>query len=1508
MKFKRLTSAFLAVVMVGANIINGLLPAMAADDPTVRNPRSVELTDGVVLSKTAESVPGYANMWRVTLKIEAPVVTITSDTVLVIDRSGSMSGNRMTLAKSAAKSLAEELLPEGNTVNRIAVISFGTTINEEVGFSDDYDTVADAIDDIQVGGGTFTQGGLHAAAELIASSTATHKNVILLSDGLPSYSYAINDVGDHLVQGGPNFHSNQFETTIIDSASDFDYTRRVGDGGTSMPENYEVWYQYWHQGDQYRYYNHGNSAISEANFFKSSNNGDLWTIAFNAGTTGNNVLGQMASTGKNKTASESDLEAIFDEIAGEISSLIGNSSVHDVMGEGVIVENPQHSTSLDWTPVYTYDAATGKYVATYTYEVEAGEHILDEDSTDGFHPLNKEATITYNGKTEKFPVPYVKPFFVNVAKAVEGQECDEGECVFDFEIVHPNGNKTSYTVEAGKTHRIIEAFPVGDYTLTETGTNSSNPVGLEYYLTSYSGNVFTINEQHADHIDVTINNKYETKNITAEKEWDDDNNRDGFRSNYDDLYLAVKDGNNYVAFEKVNTDGSSNSQSFTFEDLPKNRNGVEINYTLVEAIGCAEVNNTISCTSDFSKDDDYISTVSGTKVTNSHTPKTTTLTIKKKWDVSAGNLPSVTPGFVTVEVSNDKNDDVETVTLRGNDYEEWQGDFEGYKYEDGQEITYTVTEKQIGNNAFEVNKSTLYIYNDSVLEGEWVANYNGTEVTNVWTPAETVYSGNGEFYIEKLDQDGQPLQGVTFTVGNDTYTTEADGKVAVEFSGDDVEPDDRYTLTVEETSAPDYYALIDGTATIEVTTKLDLVVDEEGLTNTYTKNFEYAAGTMADGYVWRADDNTLVATDQALAKELEIEKSFEGITAEAFSEKSEIEFTITGPEGFDEMTVGIGDDECEISDSKLVCVISGDDVVLPIGEYTVVEGKADIENFTYESDPESGEVSQTAKFGETVKFELQNTYTPVNSASYKVKKVWEDDNNRDGIRPDELAVTLYADGEEYDSSVKLDEDGEWTHEWTNLPLVNENAEEVEYTVKEAEVDGYDSDDGVVEDDVFVFTNTHEPELYEGTGDLQAEKAWSGEGNELVRPATITLVLYGEITDDEGDVKTWVVGNPVEVSDANEWKWTFEGLYKYENGKEITYSVQESAINGVSFDENESTIIIYEDDGQALKGKWTRSVSNFEITNAWTSAINIYNGEDEFTIKKINEGGEVMEGVTFMVGTEEYTTDEDGLIKIAVPEATEVAEDDLEYVIEEIDTLDGYDLVEGSATVAVKSVSEFVEADIEKLENTYSKTYSFSADGDDGYDWDADDKIMMVVNERSKAKSLMIEKTFSGVSESDLQGITFTITGPDDFGVNGGITLVFGEDCKVSETVAICNVSVEIPTGEYTVKENNAEIEHYILTVSGDNGATKEVEKDDEVIFEITNNYEEIQEPEDPCVNGGGCGNDALIPTAPDTGSFTKSIDNSNGETSSMIGAIAMTMLVMSSAIMFSVTELAKRKK
>ena len=1448
LKFKRLLSAVLAVVMVGYNL-GGVIPVMAdADDPTIKNPDPVELEDGVKLYKTVKSVPGYANKWEVTLRIESPKTEKTSDTVIVIDRSGSMGDDgRLAAAKTAANSLAQQLLPDGNTTNRVAVVSFASSASTGTDFTTSYSTVSRVINGLRASGGTYTQSAIHMAADLLSNSTADIKTMILLSDGEPTYSVAFtasarNDNDNFVAYGSELETSSEVDQSVFSYSN----TGSVGSGGTLRTC---IGRTAWGNCLSGKYYNHGNSAIAEAGYFKDSDNGTLYTIALDAGDVGTPILNAIASPDKHYTATPSELTNIFNDIAGSILSLIQSASVEDTMGHGVTVSGTG-DTSIEWTP--EFELKGNIFVAEKSYVVEMDESVYEQTPEDGFYSLNKSAVLTYNdGQKGEFPVPKAKPFILNVEKELvlidkDGNATTKNDEEFKFKI-SGNGEEKEYTVESGGHNIIKVPMPIKlgtEYTVTETGATDESERKFENYTIEYTGNKFTVTQNHGDEIDVKIKNTYEETEVSASKVWDDDSDRDGLRQNYSDLFVAVKDGSKYVAYEALDL---TKNKDYSFDGLPKNRNGSAINYTVVEARGCSgsKENKNITCTSEFTGDTNYTRTIVDGVITNKHIPATTTLTIKKKWDTSAGTLPTTAPGFVTVDVSNDRNNTVESVTLEGTAYDEWTGTFEGYKYEKGQEIHYTVKEKDIAGSALN-SSNTLYIYENGALKGKWVATQSGLEITNTWTPAKTEYSGVGEFYIMKTDQDNKALSGVTFKVGNKSYTTGSDGRVKVEFSKDTEKPEDKYTFSITETAAPEYYDIIEGTEVLEATTDLDLDVDLNTLTNTYTKSFDFAVKTEVSGYVLQDGDDevVLLVTDQALADELVIEKTFDGLTAEAFENNSQIKFEVSGPDGFDTMTVGIGDDECDISGSKLVCTIDGSEVLLPVGTYTVTESDAGIDNFTYTSTPSNGKVTKEAKLGDSVKFELKNVYTSVNTASFKVKKDWVDDEDRDGVRPDKLEVTLLADGEAYGDPVDLVESDDWEYEWTELPLMNENAEEIVYTAAEEDLgDDYDSDDGKMDDEngVFVLTNTHEPEKYNDTGELTVQKKWDDDGV-VARPNTVTIVLYGEITNDEGEKETWMEGTTT-ISSANEWKWTFEDLYKNKAGKEITYSVQESKLGDTEFGEEESTIIIYTDEG-AIEGSWTKSVDNdsFEVTNTWKPAEPdeiIYEGESEFTIKKVDENYEPLSGVVFAVeGHSDKTTDKNGEIVITVPISDDEKEESFEYIISEKEAKEGYDEVDGSATVTISCTSELKEYNTDTLVNTYIKTCVYDETSDsNSFTWDEEELILTVVNNRSMAKSLTIKKTVKGLSPEVLADLEFTIEGPEDFGDDGKMTFVVGDDCSIDGEIITCEVEGEVPTGEYTVTESNADVEHFELHPSGDIDEGKEVGKNDDAVFEITNEYE-----------------------------------------------------------------------
>ncbi len=84
--------------------------------------------------------------------------------------------------------------------------------------------------------------------------------------------------------------------------------------------------------------------------------------------------------------------------------------------------------------------------------------------------------------------------------------------------------------------------------------------------------------------------------------------------------------------------------------------------------------------------------------------------------------------------------------------------------------------------------------------------------------------------------------------------------------------------------------------------------------------------------------------------------------------------------------------------------------------------------------------------------EMVNNYS-TEKTSVKVTKVWGDENNESKKRPEEVTVTLLADGKDYEEVV-LSEGNEWQYEFTDLPVYS-MGEKIEWYVREENVpEGY----------------------------------------------------------------------------------------------------------------------------------------------------------------------------------------------------------------------------------------------------------------------------------------------------------------------------------------------------------------------------------------------------------------------------------------------------------------------
>jgi len=104
--------------------------------------------------------------------------------VLVIDKSGSMSGEKIEMAKTAARS-AVELLGQSD---KVAVLAFDgdTYVISDMQSAQNKAGISDDISRIEDGGGTTMYPAMEQANDILLSTPAKLKHVIILTDGVSS--------------------------------------------------------------------------------------------------------------------------------------------------------------------------------------------------------------------------------------------------------------------------------------------------------------------------------------------------------------------------------------------------------------------------------------------------------------------------------------------------------------------------------------------------------------------------------------------------------------------------------------------------------------------------------------------------------------------------------------------------------------------------------------------------------------------------------------------------------------------------------------------------------------------------------------------------------------------------------------------------------------------------------------------------------------------------------------------------------------------------------------------------------------------------------------------------------------------------------------------------------------------------------------------------------------------------------------------------------------------------
>lgn len=360
-ELKRISAFFMAMLMMLT--VFSAFSVVSAEGEAAGGTQPVWPAQGSIkLDKDAAAVVGAENLWEITLGIQGKNFETTSDVVLAIDCSGSMEGTKLTNTRKAAKAFGQKLLADGSST-RIAIVTFIDTAaaynNGHFYDATELSAFEAAVDAATyANGGTNQQAGIHKAQELLNTSSAGLKNIVILSDGEATFSHPFAAAATYAnceawtslgcPRGGKITNIGAFApdySSVIGQGNSFtmEYNANVTvtcpEHGKSTTVNcvYNLDGTYTTTSGT----NNGVATIWEANQAKAAGT-TIYSVALQAGTNGENTLKTCATDATKDYYAiasadnvEEKLTTAFTSIAGSIAIAARNGVVNDPMGEHV---------------------------------------------------------------------------------------------------------------------------------------------------------------------------------------------------------------------------------------------------------------------------------------------------------------------------------------------------------------------------------------------------------------------------------------------------------------------------------------------------------------------------------------------------------------------------------------------------------------------------------------------------------------------------------------------------------------------------------------------------------------------------------------------------------------------------------------------------------------------------------------------------------------------------------------------------------------------------------------------------------------------------------------------------------------------------------------------------------------------------------------------------------------------------------------------------------------------
>ena len=580
--------------------------------------------------------------------------------------------------------------------------------------------------------------------------------------------------------------------------------------------------------------------------------------------------------------------------------------------------------------------------------------------------------------------------------------------------------------------------------------------------------------------DLTNNHATDLTSVSGTKTWQDNDDQDGLRPGQVTIKLladGVETGQTAVA-------SAANNWTYEFSNLPKNKAGKAITYSVAEEAVAG-----------------YTASVNGYNLTNSHTPETVSVQGTKTWQDN-DNQDGVRPEQVTIKLLADGVETGQTAVAKAAN--NWTYEFSNLpKNKAGKAIAYSVQEEAVA---------------------EYTASYQAYNVTNSHTPGQTSHT------VQKVWDDGQNQDGVRPV------------ELKVQLYADDQKYGDEISLTAannwtytwsqlpekaqgkaisyqaREVAVPEGYQADQPTTQATVTT----------LTNRHTPEVTSVSGTKT----WKDNNNQ----DGVRPERIKVNLLADGVL------KASKEVSAA--------------DNWSYSFDNLPKFAAGQAVVYTITEDAVAEYSTQVEGYN-----------------------LTNSHTP-GQTSLTVTKQWQDQGDQDGLRPSQIQVQLYADGVASGSPVTLTAANNWVYTWSGL-AEKANGKTIEYSVKEVDQpSGYTSTTSQVSPGNVLIVNQHTP----ATTEVKGQKTWDDANNQDgKRPESVTVQLYAD---------GQVVASQV-VTAANNWTYSFSNLPQFAKGKAISYSVQELVDAGLDKAGYRPSYEAYN-----ITNHYKPEVTSFEVRKVW----------------------------------------------------------------------------------------------------------------------------------------------------------------------------------------------------------------------------------------------------------------------------------------------------------------------